>query len=616
MIIISTLYPDLNLTVFPASVDQFTTWLNILSTDGPLIAQYQEAMDAGNQIRANEILQQIPSASQKIIRATDLNQLSQAIQAVERFYATDIEPYISEQQTNWLNVINRFSYKGVWSSGTSYLQNNIVAYTSSGLQLLFLATSNPPLGTPPSDTNYWRVLTIRGSDGLSGEGLSYRQQWSASTTYTEGDAVTYSGGLWMALQQNTNVVPGSNDEFWQLIIPIISTTYPIQSTQPSAQTQGDLWFNTQDNPTHYTYLEPLMNPATANHILYGYQAYDDLGNLITGTIVTPISITITTNPNKMTYLVGEPFDPTGMVVTVTYSNGVQNIVSDYFYNPDGNLTDQDTTITISYTEVITVTTELTINIYDISSTLNSNSWDAISYISSRSLGNNYWAVGDRKGVALNGTAGSLALNGTYYCYILGFNHNSSVEGNNRIHFQFGFNAASAGVHIAFIDGSYFVRETSGSHFNMNNNNSNTGGWASSGMRNTIIPTFRNCMPSDLKYALKSVTKYTDNTGGAKNTASYVTATTDSIFLLSEFEVFGYRTHANSAEQNYQTRYSYYSSGNSVIMYRHSLITSTAIWWLRSVDSGDIGRFCTVNASGISVDSEAAISYGFAPAFCV
>lgn len=573
-------------------------------------------MDAGNQVRANEILAQIPSATQKIITATDLNKQTQAILAVERFYSTDIEPYIEEQQTSWLNVINRFSYQGVWSSGTSYLQNNIVLYTASGTQLLFLATTTPPIGTPPSDTNYWRMLTIRGETGASGEGLSYMQQWNAGTTYGENDAVTYSGGLWMSLQQNTNVVPGSNDSIWQLIIPLISTTYPIQSNQPSAQTVGDLWFNTQDNPTHYTYLEPLTNPATANHILYGYQAYDDLGNLITGTIVTPVSITITTNPNKMTYLVGEPFDPTGMVVTVTYSNGTQNIVSDYAYSPEGNLTAQDTTITISYTEVITVMTELTINIYNISSTLNSNSWDAISYVSSQSLGSSYWAVGDRKGVALNGTAGSLALNGTYYCYILGFNHNSSVEGNNRIHFQFGFNAASAGVHIAFVDSRYDVRTYSGSYFNMNNANDNTGGWANSRMRNTIIPTFRNCIPSDLRNVLKPVTKYTDNTGGAHDTASYVTATEDSIFLLSEFEVFGGRTHANSTEQNYQTKYSYYSSGNSVIMYKHNSTSSIAVWWLRSVDSSDVGRFCSVSDTGIPDDSEASQSYGFAPAFCV
>lgn len=43
----STKYPDLSLTNFPNSLDQFTTFLNIVSSDGPLIGQYQSAMQMG-----------------------------------------------------------------------------------------------------------------------------------------------------------------------------------------------------------------------------------------------------------------------------------------------------------------------------------------------------------------------------------------------------------------------------------------------------------------------------------------------------------------------------------------------------------------------------------------
>lgn len=279
----STLYPDLALTQYPENLDTFTTWLNITSTDGPLIAQYQAAMEAGNTVLANQILTQIPSGTQKIIKATDLNQLTQAMLAVERFYKTDIEPYIQAQQESWLNIINQFSYQGIWSSGTAYLQNNIVLYNTNGLELLFLAITTPPLGTPPTNATYWRVLTIQGQQGISGSGLTYMQEWVSSTTYNTNDAVTYSGGLWMALQPNTNVQPGTNEEFWKLVIPIITTTYPIQSTQPITQNQGDLWFNTQNNPTQYYYLEELDNPATSNEIVEGYEAYNDLGQQIIGT---------------------------------------------------------------------------------------------------------------------------------------------------------------------------------------------------------------------------------------------------------------------------------------------------------------------------------------------
>lgn len=279
----SELYQDLSLTSFPGNLDSFTTWLNILSSDGPLIAQYQAALQAGNTTQANQILTQIPQGTQKIITATDLNKLTQAVQAVERFYLTDIQPYIQIQQESWLNVINQFSYQGTWSNGTSYVENNIVSYTTSGLTLLFIATSNPPVGILPTNIQYWRLLTIQGQPGPSGNGLSYRQEWNSATQYSVNDSVTYDGVLWMALQANRNVQPGTNSSYWQIVITFATTIYPIQDTEPVNTDVGSLWFNTQNNPTNYVYLQSLSNPATASDIATGKQAYDENGNLIIGT---------------------------------------------------------------------------------------------------------------------------------------------------------------------------------------------------------------------------------------------------------------------------------------------------------------------------------------------
>ena len=248
--------------------------------------------------------------------------------------------------------------------------------------------------------------------------------------------------------------------------------------------------------------------------------------------------------------------------------------------------------------------------------LNDMSWSDIKKISDAGLASSYFAVGDRKAVALSGTAGSLSLSGTYYCYIIGIDHNSAKEGTNRIHFQFGYTASSGGVPIAFIDGGYGINYTSGSYFNMNNANSNSGGWANSRMRTTIIPTFKACLPADLQAVLKTVTKYSDNTGDGQDIASHVTATTDDIFLLAEWEVFGARRYANSAEQNYQAQYAYYSAGNSKVRYRHSSTGSTANWWLRSVRAEHSTRFCIVDTSGSVANGNANYSRGFAPAFCV
>lgn len=244
--------------------------------------------------------------------------------------------------------------------------------------------------------------------------------------------------------------------------------------------------------------------------------------------------------------------------------------------------------------------------------LNDYSWDEIKQVSDAGLASSYWAVGDRKEVTINGTCSKLSFsNQKYYCYIIGIDHNSDREGSNRIHFQFGYTALSGGTHIAFISGY-----SDDSDFYMNSTNTNSGGWNNSFMRNTVCAQFKNCLPSDLQAVLKTVTKYSDNTGGGSNTASYVTATTDDIFLLSEWEVFGARSYANSAEQNYQAQYAYYSAGNSKVRYRHSATGSTAGWWLRSVGAGTSAAFCRVSTSGSAGNSSANGSYGFAPAFCV
>lgn len=276
-------YPDLPLTAFPGDIDSFTTWLDIIASDGALVLQYQQAMQAGNTVLANQILAQIPSASQKIIKATDLNKLTQAILAVERFYKTDVEPYIQEQQTNWLDTIQRFSYKGEWASGTTYEVNNFVSYTVSGATLIYLATSNPPVGTPPTNTNYWRLLSIQGQQGPSGEGVSYRQEWNSSAQYYTNDTVTYGGALWIATQNSQGQTPQSGSQYWQLVMSLGLTTYPIQDSEPTEQEVGGLWFNTQVNPTNYYQLATLENPATAAQISAGYEAYNDDGDVIVGT---------------------------------------------------------------------------------------------------------------------------------------------------------------------------------------------------------------------------------------------------------------------------------------------------------------------------------------------
>ncbi len=96
----------------------------------------------------------------------------------------------------------------------------------------------------------------------------------------------------------------------------------------------------------------------------------------------------------------------------------------------------------------------------------------------------------------------------------------------------------------------------------------------------------------------------------------MTATSDKIWLLSEMEVQGTRSYANSAEANYQKQYDYYRNGNSKVKYQHTATTSACAWWLRSVRASSTGSFCIVSTGGSAHSNAAYSSYGFAPGFKV
>ena len=271
--------------------------------------------------------------------------------------------------------------------------------------------------------------------------------------------------------------------------------------------------------------------------------------------------------------------------------------------------------------VVSGTTSYSLTLSFVSSTLNNNEWSVIKSVSDAGQGANYWSIGDRKEVTLNGTVGALTLsNVTTYVFIIGFNHNSGVEGTNRIHFQLGKTALSGGTDVALCDSYY---NNTGGGFLMNTSSSNSGGWASSNMRTAICGTSLSSysgtiiavIPAALRAVLKSVTKYTDNTGNS-SAANAVTATTDYFFLLSEYEVFGTISRGNTNESSKQAQYSYYSAGNSKVKYNHSATSAAVIWWLRTPLASNSTRFVIVDTDGTVNRYYAFYSGGFAPGFCV
>lgn len=240
----SALYPDLDFTNYPGELDNIQLKSNIAnSTDAQLVAQIQAAIIAGDFSNASAIINANPQLNGKIFNANDYNQMRDAILALERFYNNDIYNYIAEKQAAWTAEINKFNFKGVYSPTTQYERNNMVNYTTAEGTFLYLCIETPETGIAPTNTTYWRILTLRGERGLSGDGLSFTWVWDSNMEYNLNDVTVYGNKWWAATQVNRGQQPMNGSEYWtEILTALPAIQIPVTSIQPTDQIIGDQWY--------------------------------------------------------------------------------------------------------------------------------------------------------------------------------------------------------------------------------------------------------------------------------------------------------------------------------------------------------------------------------------
>ncbi len=155
----------------------------------------------------------------------------------------------------------------------------------------------------------------------------------------------------------------------------------------------------------------------------------------------------------------------------------------------------------------------------------------------------YWNIGDKKKIELNGTAGSLGdVSGTYYAKIIDFDHNTDVESGGAPNVHFMIDETTSNSRFAFAGAKANLSDT------------NAGGWEKSFLR-TTCERFFEVMPEEWQAVISDTVKYTSNSAsGAHYGTAPVTATTDKIFVMSEYEVRGSTSLSNNWEKSYQTKY--------------------------------------------------------------
>ena len=219
----------------------------------------------------------------------------------------------------------------------------------------------------------------------------------------------------------------------------------------------------------------------------------------------------------------------------------------------------------------------------VGATLEATTWDNIAVVSKFGQAQNYWKVGDKKNITVNGV--------TYAAQIIGFDHDTLTTADGS--------RTKAGITFQLVD---CMKTT----YPMNSSDTNANGWKGSVMRTSTMATLLNQLSTDLKNVLKFVNKVSS----VGNNSSGLETTSDKLFLLSEVEIFGSTPYSYAGEGK---QYEYYSAGNSTVK---KVNGSANAWWERSPGSGSSGSFCCVVSNGSADCNFASYSRGVSFGFCV
>jgi hypothetical protein len=214
------------------------------------------------------------------------------------------------------------------------------------------------------------------------------------------------------------------------------------------------------------------------------------------------------------------------------------------------------------------------------------SWADIDTVSQAGLAADTFNIGDEKQI-------TLSTDETLTFVILGFDHDFlAFESKNA--------GITFGMKNLMRDGGY-----------MNDGDTNVDGWVNSNFRNDDLVNIFVSLPDDLKAAIKPVVKIS-SVGGSD---PFLGVTIDSLFLLSEVELFGSAFNSLLGEG---TQYEYYR-GKPVSGYIKRLWNGeemAANYWLRSAWSFNAASFCLAGFDGIPSHMDSGALIGVSFAFCV
>lgn len=320
-------------------------------------AQYSEALS----VLGNNAAQ----LQGKAFIADLLNILNSGVLNLESRYNTAVPLFLSDLANQYSTLISNFISQSTWNASAQYTPFNFVVYNNE----IYMCISQPPVGTEPTNTTYWLYLGLRGIPGAAGLDVNMRYTWNSANTYNINDLVVYGQNIYVALVQNTNVVPGTDSSTWGIFISTNPGRINVGTTAPANPVQNEVWFQTSVDPLAQTTTTPLVgqfyryDTSTSNweemypNVLFRWlDGYNNYAPMI-------LSIDLNIQPEQwenQIYTYQYPFLSSENIVYILPSQNMNS--SQYALYNSLTLTINDTNIILSTTDTPSINLPIIIHI--------------------------------------------------------------------------------------------------------------------------------------------------------------------------------------------------------------------------------------------------------------
>jgi len=146
--------------------------------------------------------------------------------------------------------------------------------------------------------------------------------------------------------------------------------------------------------------------------------------------------------------------------------------------------------------------------------------------------------------------------------------------------------------------------------NMNDTETNIGGWPATSMRTFVNNDIYNAIPSEIKNAIIDTTVVSGH--GSEDTANFTS--TDKLYLLAPKEIYTDFDDTNDAAKDLTRTLDYYTNIGVTTSSYSGAIKEKSYWWLRAATSRVSNGFLRVGNFGGWSAGFANYPYGVAPAF--